>query len=225
MSIAENIQSVRNQVERLAGGRPVLLLAVTKSQPPGALREAWAAGQRAFGESYLQEALTKQEALRDLAAEWHFIGPVQSNKTRPIALHFQWVHSVDRLKIAERLSAARQEAALPPIDICLQVNLSGEGTKSGLAPEEVAAVAEAVAKLPGVRLRGLMTIPEPTDDEGLQHRRFASLRLLQETLNARGLHLDTLSMGMSQDIAAAVAEGSTILRIGTALFGSREKTS
>jgi pyridoxal phosphate enzyme (YggS family) len=225
MAVTENLRQVRKQVQQLAQGRPVAVLAVSKGQSAAAIREAWAAGQAAFGESYLQEALEKQAQLQDLALEWHFIGPVQSNKTRPIAQHFHWVHGVTRLKIAERLSEARQEAGLPPLNVCLQVNLSGEASKAGVAPEEVAALAAAVATLPGLRLRGLMTLPEPTPDLDLQRQRFAALRQLQATLKERGHALDTLSMGMSQDFASAIAEGSTIVRIGTTIFGERRKTS
>ncbi len=213
------------QVRQLTGGRPVMVLAVSKGQSAATIREAYAAGQTAFGESYLQEALAKQEQLKDLALEWHFIGPVQSNKARAIALHFDWVHGVTRLKIAERLSAIRQEAGLAPLYICLQVNLSGEPGKAGVAPERVASLAAAVAGLPGLRLRGLMTLPEPTMDPELQHQRFDALRRLQADLNRQGYGLDTLSMGMSQDFAAAIAEGSTIVRIGTAIFGERQKIS
>jgi pyridoxal phosphate enzyme (YggS family) len=225
MTVTENLRQVQKQVQQLAQGRSVTVLAVSKGQSAATIRDAWQAGQAVFGESYLQEALGKQEQLRDLALEWHFIGPVQSNKTRPIAQHFHWVHGVSRLKIAERLSEARQEADLPPLNVCLQVNLSGESSKAGVAPEEVAALAGAVAKLPGLRLRGLMTLPEPTPDPALQRQRFAALRQLQATLNDQGHHLDTLSMGMSQDFASAIAEGSTIVRVGTAIFGERRKTS
>lgn len=225
MAVTENLRRVLQRVQQLAQGRPVTVLAVSKGQSAAVIREAHAAGQRVFGESYLQEALEKQAQLQDLALEWHFIGPLQSNKTRPIAQHFHWVHGVTRLKIAERLSEARQEAGLPPLNICLQVNLSGESSKAGVAPEALATLADAVAELPGLRLRGLMTLPEPTPDTALQRQRFAALRSLQATLNARGHALDTLSMGMSQDFASAIAEGSTIVRIGTTIFGDRQKTS
>ena len=174
----------------------------------------------AFGENYLQEALQKIAALRDLPLEWHFIGPIQSNKTRDIAEHFAWVHTVDRLKIAQRLSMQRPEN-LPLLNVCLQVNVSDEDSKSGVAPDEVAQLAEAVAKLPKLRLRGLMTIPAPMDNPVEQGKPFAQMRLLLQQLNALGLGLDTLSMGMSQDFPAAILEGATIVRIGTAIFGTR----
>ncbi len=225
MTVTENLQQVQEQVRQLAQGRPVTVLAVSKGQSAAVIREARAAGQSVFGESYLQEALEKQAQLRDLALEWHFIGPVQSNKTRPIAQHFQWVHGVTRLKIAERLSEVRQEEGLAPLNVCLQVNLSGESSKAGVPPEAVADLAAAVAVLPGLRLRGLMTLPEATPDIALQRQRFAALRQLQTVLNEQGHALDTLSMGMSQDFASAIAEGSTIVRIGTAIFGKRRKTS
>jgi pyridoxal phosphate enzyme (YggS family) len=202
----------------------VLLLAVSKTFPCDAVVDAIAAGQRAFGENYLQEALDKiaavAQAVPDVAIEWHFIGPIQSNKTRPIATSFDWVHTVDRLKVAQRLSEQRP-ADMGPLQVCLQVNISGEASKSGLAPSELAALAHAVTALPGLRLRGLMAIPEPQTDEALQRAAFARLRLLYEELNAGGLALDTLSMGMSADLAAAVAEGATIVRIGSAIFGAR----
>ena len=194
------------------------LLAVSKTQPAAAIRDAFAAGLRDFGENYLQEALEKQAALTDLPLIWHFIGPIQSNKTRPIAEHFDWVHSVDRLKIAQRLSDQRP-AHLPALNICLQVNVSGEDSKSGCSPEELTALARAVVALPNLRLRGLMAIPEPTDDVAAQHAAFARLRQLRDEL---ALNLDTLSMGMSHDLEAAIAEGATWVRIGTALFGARD---
>lgn len=205
-------------------GRPagsVQLLAVSKRQPVAALREAAAAGQRRFGESYLQEALDKLEALADLGLEWHFIGPLQSNKTRPIATHFDWVHSVDRLKLAQRLSDQRPEA-LPPLNICLQVNTSGEASKSGCSFDELPALAAAVQALPRLRLRGLMTLPARADDLESQRRPFHALAEARARLNAAGLDLDTLSMGMSGDLEAAVAEGATLVRIGSAIFGSRD---
>ncbi len=225
MTVAENLQQVAARVRQLTGGRPVTVLAVSKGQSADIIREAYAAGQTAFGESYLQEALAKQEQLKDLALEWHFIGPVQSNKTRAIALHFNWVHGVTRLKIAERLSTARLEAGLAPLDVCLEVNLSGEPGKAGVAPETVASLAASVIGLPGLRLRGLMTLPEPTADPQIQHQRFGTLRRLQDGLNRQGYGLDTLSMGMSQDFPAAIAEGSTIVRVGTAIFGERQNKS
>lgn len=226
-SISANLQAVGERIARAAraAGRDpaeVALLAVSKTWPAGSVREAAAAGQRAFGENYVQEGVAKAEALAGLGLEWHFIGPLQSNKTRPVAQHFAWVHSVDRLRIAERLSAQR-DAHLPPLNVCIQVNVSGEGSKSGAAPAEVPALAHAVAALPRLRLRGLMCIPEPTDDIALQRRRFAELRRLRDALAAGGLALDTLSMGMSHDIEAAVSEGATIVRVGTAIFGTRDR--
>ena len=222
-TIAKNIAKVRTRIREAAqacGRDPesVGLLAVSKTKPAAAVREAHACGQRDFGENYLQEALNKQAELSDLALTWHFIGPIQSNKTRPIAEHFAWVHSVDRLKIAQRLSAQRP-AHLPPLNICLQVNVSGEASKSGCAPEELAPLALAVSQLPNLRLRGLMTIPEPTRDVAQQHAACARLRQLRDDLN---LELDVLSMGMSDDLEAAIAEGATWVRIGTALFGARD---
>lgn len=196
------------------------LLAVSKTWPADSVREAAAAGQRAFGENYVQEGVAKVEALAGLGLEWHFIGPLQSNKTRLVANSFAWVHSIDRLKIAERLSEQR-DVHLPPLEVCIQVNVSGEASKSGVAPAELPELARAVAALPRLRLRGLMAIPEPTSDVALQRARFASLRQLREQLNAGGLPLDTLSMGMSDDLEAAIAEGSTMVRVGTAIFGGR----
>ncbi len=221
-TIAENIAKVGARIREAAhaSGRalePVGLLAVSKTKPAEALREAHAAGISDFGENYLQEALDKQAVLADLALTWHFIGPIQSNKTRPIAEHFDWVHSVDRLKVAQRLSDQRP-AHLPALNICLQVNVSGEASKSGCNPDELPALAAAVAQLPRLHLRGLMCIPEPTDDPAEQRAAFAHLRQLQDSL---GLPLDTLSMGMSHDLEAAIAEGATWVRVGTALFGSR----
>jgi pyridoxal phosphate enzyme (YggS family) len=211
----------------IAAGRDVhgvTLLAVSKTLGADAVREAWAAGQRAFGENYVQEALAKIESLADLrpGIEWHLIGPLQSNKTKPVAEQFDWVHSVDRLKIAERL-AAQRPPGLPPLQVCLQVNVSGEATKSGLAPHDVPALALAVARLPRERLvlRGLMAIPEPAGDLAAQRAPHRALRELMAALNEQGLGLDTLSMGMSGDLEAAVAEGSTMVRVGTAIFGAR----
>ena len=224
-AILSNLQATRAAVAQAAkmarrGDGEVHLLAVSKTFPAAAVREAYAAGQRAFGENYVQEALEKIEALRDLPLEWHFIGPIQSNKTRDIAENFAWVHGVDRLKIAERLSAQRP-AHLPPLNICLQVNVSGEESKSGIAPNEVEALAWQVAKLPNLKLRGLMAIPAPADDPAAQRKPFAQMNALLQQLNAHGLQLDTLSMGMSHDFPAAIAEGATIVRIGTAIFGTR----
>jgi pyridoxal phosphate enzyme (YggS family) len=198
------------------------LLAVSKLHPAQAVREALAAGQSAFGENYVQEALDKMAALADLRAaiEWHLIGPLQSNKTRAVAEAFDWVHSVDRLKIAQRLSDQRP-AHLPPLNICLQINISGEASKSGLSPAEVSEIAPAVAALPRLRLRGLMSIPEPLHGPEAQRAPHRALRRLQDDLNRQGLALDTLSMGMSDDLEAAIAEGSTMVRVGTAVFGPR----
>jgi pyridoxal phosphate enzyme (YggS family) len=202
----------------------VKLLAVSKTFPAEAVVEAMASGQRAFGENYLQEGLDKmQEVARlqpDTPVEWHFIGPIQSNKTRPIASNFQWVHTVERLKIAQRLSEQRPEE-LGPLDICIQVNISGEASKSGAGEDELPELARQVAALPNLRLRGLMAIPEATQDEAQQRAAFARLRMLFETLRGQGLALDTLSMGMSGDLKAAVAEGATIVRVGSAIFGAR----
>lgn len=200
----------------------VTLLAVSKTFGAPAIREALAAGQQRFGENYVQEALEKMATLADVRPrlEWHLIGPLQSNKTRAVAEHFDWVHSVDRLKIAQRLSDQRP-AHLPPLQVCLQVNISGEASKSGLAPAEVSALAHAVAALPRLRLRGLMAIPEPADDPHAQRQPHRALRELLDTLRAQGLDLDTLSMGMSADLEAAVVEGATIVRVGTAIFGQR----
>lgn len=233
-TIYSNLQAVNARIAaavQAAGRRrgEVALLAVSKTFPPLAVREAAAAGQRAFGENYVQEGLAKIAALAgdqgqsDAALEWHFLGPLQSNKTRPVAEHFDWVHSIERLKIAERLSAARGPGR-PPLQVCLQVNVSGEASKSGVAPDEAGPLAHAVAKLPGLVLRGLMAIPEPTEDMALARRRFAALRELRDALNAEGLRLDTLSMGMSHDLEAAILEGATIVRVGTAIFGERKKT-
>ncbi|MAF02451.1 MULTISPECIES: YggS family pyridoxal phosphate-dependent enzyme [unclassified Herbaspirillum] len=228
-SIAQHLQHVQQQIAQAAGqaGRvpsSVQLLAVSKTFGPEAVAEAVAAGQRAFGENYLQEALDKIAALPalvpDTPLEWHFIGPIQSNKTRPIAEHFDWVHSVDRLKIAQRLSEQRPEE-LGPLNICLQVNISAEASKSGLTPEELPEVAAQVAQLPRLRLRGLMAIPAPSDDMKQQRAAFAAVRGLYEQLRTGGLPLDTLSMGMSADLEAAVAEGATIVRVGSAIFGAR----
>lgn len=217
------VQSRIREAEARAKREPgsVLLVAVSKTQPVEALIAAYGLGQRHFGENYLQEALDKQAHLAHCNITWHFIGPIQSNKTRAIAQHFHWVHSVDRLKIAERLSEQRPEH-LPPLNICLQVNISGEDSKSGVDPVNLADLAAAVAALPRLRLRGLMAIPAPCDDPDLQRQPFARLNALYAPLQAR-LGLDALSMGMSDDLAAAVAEGSTLVRIGTAIFGLRKR--
>ncbi len=228
-SISYNWQAVRERIAAAArqsgrDPREVALLAVSKTFGADAVIAAADAGQRTFGENYLQEALDKMAEVRalrpDLLLEWHFIGPIQSNKTRPIAEHFDWVHSVDREKIAHRLSEQRPPH-LPPLNICLQVNISGEASKSGVAPEETGALARAVAALPHLRLRGLMAIPEPSNDVQQQRAPLRTLRLLAEQVRNQGIALDTLSMGMSADLDAAVAEGATIVRIGTAIFGQR----
>ncbi len=226
-TIFANLQAVKARMSAaaLASGRDpdgIALLAVSKTFPPEAIRQAAEAGQRRFGESYVQEALRKIEALADLELEWHFIGPLQSNKTRAVAEHFAWVHSLDRLKAAQRLSAARGPQRVP-LQVCIQVNVSGEQSKSGVAPDQVSELAKAVAGLPNLGLRGLMAIPEPTDDVALQRRRFLELRRLKESLCEQGLDLDTLSMGMSGDLEAAIAEGATLVRVGTAIFGERNR--
>ncbi|MFM7850137.1 MAG: YggS family pyridoxal phosphate-dependent enzyme [Rubrivivax sp.] len=226
-TLEQRLIEVRQRVTRacvVAGRDPadVSLLAVSKQQPAQAVRQALQAGQRAFGENYVQEALDKMAALADLRGliQWHLIGPLQSNKTRAVAEAFDWVHSVDRLKIAQRLSDQRP-AGLPPLNVCLQVNTSGEDSKSGAQPDEVPQLAAAVAALPQLRLRGLMAIPEPAQGLQAQQAPHRALRLLQEALRRQGLVLDTLSMGMSDDLEAAIAEGSTMVRVGTAIFGPR----
>lgn len=217
-AVRDRIHAAEQRFQRPPGA--VRLLAVSKTQPVTAVAAMAAAGQTGFGENYVQEALDKMTELAALALEWHFIGPIQANKTRPIAERFAWVHSVDRLKLAERLSAQRP-ASLPPLNVCLQVNIDREPTKHGLDPAEVSAIAAAVAVLPRLRLRGLMAIPAPTTDFAAQRPAFARLRTLQDQLTAAGLALDTLSMGMSDDLEAAIAEGATLVRVGTALFGPR----
>jgi len=228
-TIAGNLQAVEAtiQVACEAAGRPrstVQLLAVSKTFPAEAVLEAVAAGQRAFGENYLQEGVDKiaavAKALPDTRLEWHFIGPIQSNKTRPIAASFDWVHTVERLKIAQRLSEQRPPE-LGPLNICLQVNISGEASKSGVTPDELPELARQVAALPNLRLRGLMAIPEPQIDPELQRVPFARLRELAQAIVKSGIHLDTLSMGMSSDMRAAVLEGASIVRVGSAIFGAR----
>ena len=214
--VSQRIRAAADAVQRDANS--IHLLAVSKTKPAQALREAYAAGLRDFGENYLQEALGKQAELADLPLSWHFIGPIQSNKTRAIAEHFAWVHSVDRLKIAQRLSEQRP-ADLPPLNICIQVNVSGEASKSGCTPADLPALATAISALPRLKLRGLMAIPEPTEDRAEQDAAFATVRDLQASLN---LPLDTLSMGMSHDLESAIAQGATWVRIGTALFGARD---
>jgi len=226
-TIAANIQQVHERIARACAvaQRPVqsvTLLTVSKTYSPDAVREAIAAGERRFGENYVQEGLDKIGALIEQRGEleWHLIGPLQSNKTRVVASQFDWVHTVDRLKIAERLSDQRPPE-LPPMQVCLQVNTSGEATKSGLLPADLPAVARTVAALPRLRLRGLMAIPEPSDDPDEQRAAHRKLRELFETLRSDGLDLDTLSMGMTADLEAAILEGSTMVRVGTAIFGAR----
>jgi PLP dependent protein len=248
-SIAANLQAIHARIEQaaLAAARhpgEIALIAVSKTFPAHSIAEACAAGQRVFGESFVQEAVKKITQLGTgarfrasplgvpagddgsepplLSLEWHFIGPVQSNKTGAIATRFQWVHSVEREKIAQRLHAGRPED-MPPINVCIQVNVSGESSKSGIRPGDEEKLAAAIARLPRLRLRGLMAIPEPAGDAGLRRRRFALLRERQEALAARGYALDMLSMGMSDDFEDAIAEGATMVRIGSAIFGKRDR--
>jgi len=223
--IADNIARVRAQMAaacQSAGRAPgsVQLLAVSKTWSADAVRTAHATGQIDFGENYIQEAVDKITALRDLPLVWHCIGPIQSNKTRLVAEHFDWVHSIDRLKIAQRLSEQRPEH-LPPLQVCIQVNVDGGETKSGVSPQDLPALAQAVAALPRLQLRGLMTIPEPAETEAQMRAVHRQAKDLFEQLRTQGLPLDTLSMGMSADMAAAIAEGSTLVRVGTAIFGQR----
>jgi PLP dependent protein len=227
--IADNLTRVHERIASACSraGRPVqsvTLLVVGKGHPSGALRAAVTAGERRFGENYVQEALEKDKALADLRGEleWHLIGPLQRNKTRPVAEHFDWVQSVDQVRTAERLSAQRP-AHLAPLSVCLQVNISGEASKSGFAPAGVAAAARAVAALPQLALRGLMALPEPAGDFEAQRRPHRALRLLFEALRGDGFQLDTLSMGMSDDLEAAIVEGATLVRVGTAIFGERAR--
>jgi pyridoxal phosphate enzyme (YggS family) len=225
--IAANLQAVRARIERAAraAGRlpeTVELLAVSKTFPAEHVRQAHAAGQIAFGENHVQEGVQKITQLAALPLVWHYIGPIQSNKTSAIAAHFHWAHSLDRDKVARRLNDARRDGQ-PPLEVCIQVNVSGEASKSGVSPDEVEALAAFVATLPRLRLRGLMAIPEPTSDTAIQRRRFAQVRALQRELVARGYALDVLSMGMSDDLEAAIAEGSTMVRVGTAIFGARNR--
>ena len=225
-AIVSNLQAVHIAIEQalqsaMRGTADVKLLAVSKTFPAPSVREAYEAGQHEFGESYVQEALGKMATLSDLAIVWHYIGPVQSNKTRDIAENFAWVHGVDRLKIAQRLSEQRP-TGMPALNICLQVNVSGEASKSGVVPQEVVGLAQEVSKLPNLKLRGLMAIPAPIDDEVAQRKPFAHLRQLSQEIGEQGIVLDTLSMGMSHDFVAAIKEGATIIRIGTAIFGKRD---
>ncbi len=224
-TIADNLQAIHARIARAAqaAGRDpgsVALVAVSKTFPAEHIAQAHAAGQRAFGENFAQEAVEKVTLLGHLALEWHFLGPIQSNKTGTIAKHFQWVHGVDRVRIAQRLDAARP-VELPPLNVCIQVNVSGEASKSGVNPGDEEVLAAAITRLPRLKLRGLMAIPEPTPDTALARGRFAVLRELKDRLVARGYALDTLSMGMSDDFEAAIAEGATLVRVGTAIFGKR----
>jgi pyridoxal phosphate enzyme (YggS family) len=226
--ISDNLKRVHAQIAQAcaAAARPVqvvTLLAVSKTFGADAVRAAFAAGQRAFGENYIQEGVDKIQVLADLPLEWHCIGPIQSNKTRLVAQHFDWVHSVDRLKIAQRLSEQRP-ADKPPLQVCLQVNIDGGANKSGIAPDETLALAQAVAGLPRLRLRGIMTIPEPAPDFVAACAVHTRAKALFDALNAAGLQLDTLSMGMSGDMDAAIASGSTMVRVGSAIFGTRQVT-
>ncbi|HET7370917.1 MAG TPA: YggS family pyridoxal phosphate-dependent enzyme [Gammaproteobacteria bacterium] len=226
-TIADNLENVRRTVTDAAErwGRntsAITVLAVSKTKPPEAIQAAAAAGQRDFGENYLQEALAKMDAVADPALRWHFIGAIQSNKTRPIADRFDWVHTVDREKIARRLHEQRPDD-LPPLNVCLEVNVSDEPQKAGAAPEEVEALAEVVVALPRLKLRGLMALPAPAEAFEVQREPFKKLAALYEQLRAKGFDIDTLSMGMSGDFEAAIAEGATIVRIGTAIFGERAK--
>jgi hypothetical protein len=228
-SIGENLQATKVRIARAAAaaGRDpaaVMLLAVSKTHPAARVDQAHAAGQRAFGENYVQEAIQKMDALAGRPLEWHLIGPLQSNKTRVVAARFDWVHTIESERIARRLSEQRP-GTLAPLQALVQVNVSGEASKSGVPPEAAPALARAVAALPRLRLRGLMAIPEPTADAALQRARFRALRELLERLQREGLELDTLSMGMSDDLEAAIAEGATIVRVGTAIFGAREKVA
>jgi pyridoxal phosphate enzyme (YggS family) len=234
-TIASRLQAVRTRISeaaRAAGRTPgeITLVAVSKTFPPQAIAEACAAGQTDFGENYVQEGTEKIAALFDLLRQrkasperpliWHYIGPIQSNKTRSISEHFDWVHGIDRAKIAERLSASRP-GDKPPLQVCIQVNVSGEASKSGVAPDAVLGLAQTIMRLPRLRLRGLMAIPEPTPDAVLQRSRLRRLREIRDEVLRRGVALDTLSMGMSDDLEAAIAEGATLVRVGRAIFGER----
>ena len=224
-----HIREVRQRIAQAAAAcgrnaQSVTLLAVSKAQPPEMIAAAAAAGVQDFGESYLTEALQKIAAVQDRTLTWHFIGRVQANKTRDIATHFAWVHALDRLKVAERLDAQRPAAAAP-LNVCLQVNLGGEASKGGVTPQELPALAAQVARLPRLQLRGLMCLPPHESDPVRQRHWFAQLRGLQDALNAAGARLDTLSMGMSDDFEAAIAEGATLVRLGTVLFGARATIS
>jgi len=224
-SISNRLQDILATIQsaKLAGGnqQEVNLLAVSKAQPALAIRDAYNAGQTMFGENYLQEALDKQSQLTDLPIEWHFIGPIQSNKTQLIAQNFSWVHSIERLKIAQRLNDARPEH-LAPLQVCIQVNISNETSKSGVTPQDLEMLATSISTLPNLKLRGLMAIPEPSNDNNKQREQFKLVRECYDNLIAKGFNLDTLSIGMSGDYLIAIEEGATIVRIGSALFGTRE---
>ena len=227
-TIASQVSKVLTRIEGAASqtsrrSDEITLIAVSKTKPAEAIEAAAACGLQHFGENYLQEALDKIETLHELDLTWHFIGPIQSNKTRPIAEHFDWVHSVDRLKIAQRLSDQRP-AHLGPVNICLQVNISNEDTKSGVSAEQAPELASAIATLPNIRLRGLMAIPKPSDDPAEQAAAFEKVVTLFNALRRTIPELDTLSMGMSQDLEAAIAAGSTMVRIGTDIFGARNRS-
>jgi PLP dependent protein len=226
VTITDNLQAVHGRIALAAAAAnrrtdSVKLLAVSKTFSADAVLAAWQSGQRAFGENFVQEGVAKITELSHLDIEWHFIGPVQSNKTRPIAEHFAWVHSVEREKIAQRLNDARPPQ-LPPLNVLIQVNVSGEASKSGIDPGAERDLAAFIRRLPRLRLRGLMAIPEPTPDTALQRERFALLRRLLQPLQAEDIGIDTLSMGMSDDLESAIAEGSTLVRVGTAIFGRRQ---
>ena len=242
--IKANLQHIQREIKRAAertsgdkttilnaSNLPISLIAVSKTKPAAMLRDAFAAGQRLFGENYVQEGIAKIAELADLRAqgiEWHFIGPLQSNKAKLVAQHFDWVHGVDRLKIAEALARNRREldgSDCGPLNICIQVNVSGEASKGGVAPDQTLDLAKQIVALTGIKLRGLMTIIENTPDEAMQRAQFSLLRTLQEQLLASGIALDTLSMGMSQDFRAAIAEGATMVRIGSAIFGARDNAA
>lgn len=225
-AIAAALQACQNRISEACrqAGRDAscaTLLAVSKTFPESAVREAWVTGQRCFGESYVQEALGKMDRLADLPIEWHFIGPLQSNKTRPVAERFHWVHGIEREKIALRLSEQRP-GHLPPLQVCIQVNVSGEDSKHGVPPKDALELARVVSGLPALTLRGFMAIPEPTPDPVVQHARFRLLADLLAQAKSAGLDVDTLSMGMSADLETAIAEGATLVRVGTAIFGVRQ---
>ena len=227
IEVEKNLAAVLRRIgscSQRAGRKPPSLLAVSKGQPVSAIRRAFAVGQSEFAESYVQEALAKIAETGDLAIGWHFIGPIQSNKTAAIAEHFSWVHSLARDKIAQRLAAVRS-VALAPLNVCLQVNVSGEASKSGVAPADLAGLAKTVLGLPRLKLRGLMAIPAPTDDLAQQRNGFERLREYYDALCREGYDLDTLSMGMSQDLEAAITAGATIVRVGTGIFGPRDYTT